>query len=53
MQAIGVKSKGREGAMFGEKRRCALFANMSGILDLSSDEKAKHFLPRWLKEAPT
>ena len=23
-----------------------IFAKMSGILDLSSDEKAKHFLPR-------
>ena len=28
-------------------------ARMSGMLDLSSDEKAKHFLPRWLRDAPT
>ena len=28
-------------------------ARMSGMLDLSRDEKAKHFLPRWLREAPT
>ena len=28
------------------------FARMSGMLDLSRDEKAKHFLPRWLREAP-
>ena len=27
-----------------------IFASMSGILDLSRDEKAKHFLPRWLRE---
>ena len=26
---------------------------MSGMLDLSMDAKAKHFLPRWLKDAPT
>ena len=26
---------------------------MSWMLDLSRDEKAKHFLPRWLREAPT
>ena len=26
---------------------------MFGILDLSIDEKAKHFLPRWLNDAPT
>ena len=25
-------------------------ARMSGMLDLSKDEKAKHFLPRWLRE---
>ena len=25
-----------------------IFAKMSGMLDLSSDEKAKHFFPRWL-----
>ena len=25
-------------------------ARMSGMLDLSRDEKAKHFLPRWLKD---
>ena len=30
-----------------------ILARMSGILDLSRDEKAKHFLPRWLREAPT
>ena len=30
-----------------------IFAMMSGIFDLSSDEKAKHFLPRWFKDAPT
>ena len=24
-----------------------IFASMSGMLDLSRDEKAKHFLPRW------
>ena len=29
------------------------FASMSGMLDLSSDENAKHFLPRWLSDAPT
>ena len=29
------------------------FASMSGMLDLSRDEKAKHFLPRWLSDAPT
>ena len=28
-------------------------ASMSGMLDLSSDENAKHFLPRWLSDAPT
>jgi len=28
-------------------------ASMSGMLDLSRDEKAKHFLPRWLSDAPT
>ena len=28
-----------------------IFAMMSGMLDLSQDEKAKHFLPRWLSEA--
>jgi len=28
-------------------------ARMSGMLDLSRDEKAKHFLPRWLRDAPT
>ena len=28
-------------------------ARMSGMLDLSKDEKAKHFLPRWLRDAPT
>ena len=27
-----------------------IFASMSGMLDLSRDEKAKHFLPRWLRE---
>ena len=27
------------------------FASMSGMLDLSSDENAKHFLPRWLRDA--
>ena len=27
-------------------------ARMSGMLDLSRDEKAKHFLPRWLREEP-
>ena len=26
---------------------------MSGMLDLSKDENVKHFLPRWLREAPT
>ena len=26
-----------------------IFARMSGMLDLSRDEKAKHFLPRWLR----
>ena len=26
------------------------FASMSGMLDLSRDEKAKHFLPRWLRD---
>ena len=26
-------------------------ARMSGMLDLSRDEKAKHFLPRWLRDA--
>ena len=30
-----------------------IFARMSGMLDLSRDEKAKHFLPRWLRDAPT
>ena len=30
-----------------------IFTSMSGMLDLSRDEKAKHFLPRWLREAPT
>ena len=25
------------------------FARMSGMLDLSRDEKVKHFLPRWLR----
>ena len=29
------------------------FASMSGMLDLSSDENAKHFFPRWLSDAPT
>ena len=29
------------------------FARMSGMLDLSRDEKAKHFLPRWFRDAPT
>ena len=29
---------------------CQIFARMSGMLDLSIDEKAKHFLPRWLNE---
>ena len=29
------------------------FARMSGMLDLSRDENAKHFLPRWLRDAPT
>ena len=28
-------------------------ARMSGMLDLSREEKAKHFLPRWLRDAPT
>ena len=28
-------------------------ARMSGMLDLSRDENAKHFLPRWLSDAPT
>ena len=28
-------------------------ARMSGMLDLSKDEKAKHFLPRWLRDAST
>ena len=27
-----------------------IFASMSGMLDLSRDEKAKHFLPRWLRD---
>ena len=27
-------------------------ARMSGMLDLSRDENAKHFLPRWLSDAP-
>ena len=26
------------------------FASMSGMLDLSRDEKAKQFLPRWLRK---
>ena len=26
-------------------------ARMSGMLDLSRDEKAKHVLPRWLRDA--
>ena len=30
-----------------------IFATMSGMLDLSIDEKAKHFLPRWFSDAPT
>ncbi len=30
-----------------------IFARMSGMLDLSRDEKAKHRLPRWFSEAPT
>ena len=27
-------------------------ARMSGMLDLSRDENAKHFFPRWLSDAP-
>ena len=30
-----------------------IFATMSGMFDLSIDEKAKHFLPRWFSDAPT
>ena len=30
-----------------------IFAMMSGIFDLSKEENAKHFLPRWFKDAPT
>mgnify|MGYP003424606738 CR=1 FL=1 len=30
-----------------------IFAKMSGILDLSSDENAKHFFPRWFSDEPT
>ena len=30
-----------------------IFARMSGMLDLSREEKAKHRLPRWFSEAPT
>ena len=28
-------------------------ARRSGMLDLSSDENAKHFLPRWLRDVAT
>ena len=30
-----------------------IFAMMSGMLDLSKKENAKHFSPRWLSDAPT
>ena len=30
-----------------------IFARISGMLDLSKDENAKHFSPRWLSDAPT
>ena len=33
--------------------RVQSLARMSGMLDLSSDENAKHFLPRWFSDAPT
>ena len=34
-------------------RRNQIFARMSGMLDLSKEENAKHFSPRWLSDAPT
>ena len=30
-----------------------ILARMPGMLDLSRDGKAKHFLPRWLRDVPT
>ena len=46
----------RESPLNGERpfpTSCYIFASMSGIFDLSRDENAKHFLPRWLSDAPT
>ena len=35
------------------RQRNQIFAMMSGMLDLSKEENAKHFSPRWLRDAPT
>ena len=41
------------GGSLGQKFVPHIFATMSRMLDLSIDEKAKHFLPRWFSDAPT
>ena len=44
---VGPRHGRRGGAMMPSYN----LARMSGMLDLSKDEKAKHFLPRWLRDA--
>ena len=44
---VGSRHGRRGGAMMPSYN----LARMSGMLDLSRDEKAKHFLPRWLRDA--
>ena len=53
--ALLALSRGNEAAETAAPHAAArhIFASMSGMLDLSSDENAKHFLPRWLRDAPT
>ena len=51
MPRTGSRHERRSGVV--TRRADYNFAKMSGMLDLSRDEKAKHFLPRWLRDAPT
>ena len=51
MPMVGSRHGRRGGAVM--RRAGYSLARMSGMLDLSRDEKAKHFLPRWLRDAPT
>ena len=47
---LADKGGSRHGRIGGAMMRRAdySFARMSGMLDLSREENAKHFLPRWL-----